>query len=386
MHLVGLALILGLSAAPLAAAAAPVVVEGEVEQAQGYRLATIVDGLAHPWGMAWLPDGRMLITERGGRLRIVEGGRLLPEPVAGVPPVFAAGQGGLLDVAVHPRFAENRFIYLTLAEGTSGGNRTRLVRGQLTDGQLTDVRTLFTVKETKTGSQHFGSRLLWLPDGTLLMSVGDGGNPPVRLDGELIRLKAQNPASHLGKVIRLTDEGAVPADNPLVGQDGADPAVWSLGHRNIQGLAHDPVRGQVWASEHGARGGDELNIVAAGGNYGWPAVTYSREYVTRAEISPDRSRPGFVDPTLVWMDTVAPSGLAVYTGDRIPAWQGDLFAGGLISEDVRRIRVDAAGTVVEEQSIRFRERVRDVRQGPDGYLYVLTDEQNGRLVRIEPAG
>ncbi len=377
-------LVLAVLSAPVFAGE-PRISGGAVPEAQGYRLATLIKGLEHPWGMAWLPDGRMLITERPGRLRLARDGALQPRPLSGVPAVFASGQGGLLDVAVHPRFALNRFVYLTYAHGEADANRTRLARGVFDEDRLSDVRVLFSVKESKTEAQHFGSRLAWLPDGTLLMSIGDGGNPPIRLDGALIRLQAQNPKSHLGKIIRLNDDGTIPEDNPFLARPDADPAVWSYGHRNIQGMAFDPIRRQVWASEHGSRGGDEVNVVVAGGNFGWPVVTYSREYATDREISPDRTRPGMVDPRLVWIPSIAPSGLAVHTGERFPAWRGDLFAGGLVSLDVRRIDLDADGNVLGEESLAVGDRVRDVRQGPDGYLYVLTDEDNGRLIRIEPA-
>lgn len=350
---------------------------------QKYRKVTVVQGLEHPWGIAWLPDGAMLITERPGRLRLVRNGKLEPGAIAGVPDVLAINQGGLLDVAVHPNFADNRFVYLTYAHGTQNANRTRIARGVLDGNALRDVRVIFEVSQAKSGGQHFGSRILWLPDGTMLVALGDGGNPPVQLEGDLIRKQAQNLRSRLGKIVRLRDDGTVPQDNPFVNAGKADPAIWSYGHRNIQGLAFDPINNRVWASEHGARGGDELNLVQAGQNYGWPIVTYSGEY-SGGEITQERSRPGMVDPKVVWTPAKAPSGLAFYTGDRFPGWQGDLFAGGLVSREVRRIDLDPAGNVLAQQSIPFDRRVRDVRQGPDGLLYVLTDEPQGQLIRIEP--
>jgi len=347
-----------------------------------YRVVPVLAGLEHPWGMAWLPNGEMLITERPGRVRRVRSGVLQTEPVVGVPEVLAAGQGGLLDISLHPRFPAKPWVYLTYAEGTREANRTVVAR--LTwDGQgFTDRREVLRVSQSKSGTQHFGSRLAWLPDETLLVSIGDGGNPPTELAGQLIRLQAQNPRSHLGKVLRVNADGTVPRDNPLGAK--ALLEVWSWGHRNIQGLAVDSQTGQVWATEHGAKGGDEVNRLQAGQNYGWPAVTHSREYFG-PEISPHRSLPGMVDPVWVWSETVAPSGLAVYRGAKFPQWQGQLLAGGLISQAVHRFQVNPQGEVKEVGKIPIGARVRDVRVGPDGLIYVLTDAPKGQLLRIEPA-
>jgi len=336
---------------------------------------TVVSGLEHPWGMAWLPDGTILVTERPGRLRMVRGGTLDPRAIAGVPPVLAAGQGGLLDVAVHPQFAKNRWIYLTYAHGTRIANRTRVARAELDGMRLRNVRVIFEVTQDKGDTQHFGSRLAWLPDGTLLVAIGDGGNPPVSLNGGLIRLQAQNRLSRLGKVVRIRDDGTIPPNNPFRGQQGVDRAVWSYGHRNIQGLAVDGETGQVWASEHGARGGDELNFLQPGQNYGWPLVTHSREYFG-PEISPERSRPGLIDPRYVWPETFAPSGLAVR--------RGQVWAGGLISREVHQLTASPKGGVALRRRIAIGERVRDVRFGPDGMVYVLTDAPKGSVLRFEP--
>jgi glucose/arabinose dehydrogenase len=366
-------------------AAAPAVSPTAIAAVQRIKQTTVLTGLEHPWGIAWLPDGSQLITERPGRLRIVRNGKLDPTPIPGVPEVFAQGQGGLLDISLHPNFAQNRFVYLTYAVGTSEANRTRLMRGTFDGQALRDVKVIFEVTQAKSGTQHFGSRMVWLPDGTMLLAIGDGGNPPVSLDGDLIRKQAQNLGSRLGKIVRLNDDGTIPKDNPFVANAKADPAIWSYGHRNIQGLAFDPTTRRVWATEHGARGGDELNLVQAGQNFGWPVVTFSREYFG-PEITDERSRPGMVDPKTVWTPATAPSGLVVYTSDRVPQWRGNLFAGGLVSRDVRRITVDATGKVVSQQEIEIGDRVRDVRQGPDGFLYVLTDEANGKLIRLEPEG
>ncbi|EKQ71210.1 glucose/sorbosone dehydrogenase [Leptolyngbyaceae cyanobacterium JSC-12] len=352
--------------------------------AVSFRKTTVLSGLEHPWSMAWLPDGAMLITERPGRLRIVRDRTLDPVPVAGVPTVLAFNQGGLMDVSLHPRFAENQFVYLTYSHGTRTANRTRVARGTFDGKALKNVQVIFEVSQVKPDGQHFGSRMLWLPDGTMLVAIGDGGNPPVELDGDLIRKQAQNLRSHLGKIVRLNDDGSVPRDNPFVTRSDADPVIWSYGHRNIQGLAFDPISNQVWSTEHGARGGDELNLVQAGKNYGWPLVTHSKEYFG-PEISQERSRPGMVDPKIVWTPAKAPSGLAFYTGDRFSQWKGNLFAGGLVSRSISRISLDSSSKVISQEAINIGQRVRDVRQGPDGLLYILTDESNGQLIRLEPS-
>ena len=349
-----------------------------------FKQTTVVEGLERPWSMAWLPDGTMLVTEKAGRLRLIREGQLLPTPIAGLPEVMSSGQGGLMDVSLHPQFTQNQLIYLTYAHGQKNANRTRLVRAKLNgDNTLRDLKVIFEVSQEKSDGQHFGSRMAWLPDGTLLLAIGDGGNPPVELAGELIRKQAQNLRSHLGKIVRLNPDGSVPPDNPFVNNKNANPKVWSYGHRNIQGLVYDSAKKQVWATEHGARGGDELNLPEAGKNYGWPIVTRSQEYFG-GEISEERSRVGLVDPKVVWTPAIAPSGLAIYNGDRFPAWQGDLFVGGLVGEGIRRIDLDDAGNIQGQEEMPIGQRVRDVRQGPDGLLYVLTDESNGRLVRLEP--
>ncbi|PZO48325.1 MAG: hypothetical protein DCF15_18065 [Phormidesmis priestleyi] len=347
------------------------------------QVVTLVESLEHPWGLTWLPDGTMLVTERPGRVRIIKDGVLDPTPVSGLPEVLDRGQGGLMDVSVHPQFAENQWVYFTYADGTGSANRTRVARARFDGSDLSDWQVIFEVNRTKEGTQHFGSRLVWMPDSTLLVSIGDGGNPPVELEGDLIRNQAQDLGSHLGSLVRINDDGSPPANNPFADAANADPAIWSYGHRNIQGVAIDSATGQVWATEHGSKGGDELNQIAAGENYGWPIVTHSREY-SGGEISSERSRPGMVDPLIVWTPSIAPSGLAVYRGDRVPQWQGDLFAGGLVSQSIQHIKLDDSGAVLSQTPINIGQRVRDVAQGPDGWIYVLTDESNGRLVRLEP--
>jgi glucose/arabinose dehydrogenase len=366
--------------------AQPVVIDGEVPAEVGFSRVTVLHGLAHPWSMAWLPNGDLLITERPGRLRLVKNGQLLAAPVDGVPEVFSAGQGGLLDVSLHPRFSENRRIYFTYAHGSATSNHTRVAAATFNGDRLIHWTVIFQVGVQKSGRQHFGSRLLWLPDESVLVSIGDGGNPPIRLAGDWIRKQAQNKQSHLGKILRLDDTGAIPEGNPSLDDAvDAEKSIWSFGHRNIQGLAYDSLRNVVWASEHGALGGDELNRIVKGGNYGWPVATFSREYLGGFKISDHTSKPGMVDPQVVWMTAIAPSGLMVYTGDRFSGWHGDIFVGGLKSQDVRRIDLDSSGQVIAQSALRIGHRVRDVRQGPDGLIYVLTDESDGHLIRLEPA-
>ncbi len=359
--------------------------KNQIAIAKSVQKTTIVEGLEHPWSIAWLPNGEMLITERPGRLRIVRNGVLEPKAIAGIPEVFAVGQGGLMDVSLHPDFSENRFIYLTYSYGSRDNNRTRVARAKFDGTALQNLEVIFEVSQAKRGGQHFGSRIVWLPDNTMLVAIGDGGNPPIQLDGDLIRKQAQNLNSHLGKILRLNDDGSIPSDNPFITSDNANPSVWSYGHRNIQGITFDRATNRLWSTEHGSRGGDELNLVEAGKNYGWPVATHSREY-SGGEISQFRSRPGMVDPKVVWTPAIAPSGLALYTGDRVPEWTGDLFAGGLVSQDVRHLDLDAEGNVINQESISIGQRVRDVRQSPEGMLYVLTDSPNGQLLRLEPAG
>lgn len=361
----------------------PAPVSSDVPEAQGWHTEVVIEGLSHPWSIAWLPDGSALITERAGRLRLIRNGQLDPEPVAGLPPVLAHGQGGLLDIALHPDFAKNQWVYLTFATGSPEANRTALARGRFDGRALRDTEVIFRNADPKPGGQHFGSRIVWLPDKSLLMSIGDGGNPPISFNGENIRNQAQNRGTHFGKIVRLKDDGTPHPDNPFANQPGAKPEIWSLGHRNIQGMTRDPVSGRIWANEHGSRGGDELNMIEGGHNYGWPEVTYSIEY-WGPKISNETSRPGITDPLLVWTPSKAPSGLTFYTGDIYPQWKGDLFSGALKFHQIRHIDLDGT-RVAGEEKLTIGQRVRDVRQGPDGYLYVLTDEDDGALLRILPA-
>ncbi len=334
---------------------------------------TVAEGLAWPWGLAFLPDGGMLVTERPGRLRRVGADGTVSEPLRGIPEVAYGGQGGLLDVLPHPDFAANALIYLSYSHGTLNSNATRIARARLGDAGLEGLEVIFTVEPEKDTPQHYGGAMAWLPDGTLLLTTGDGFDH---------REQAQDPASMLGKTIRIAADGSIPADNPFVGRDDAAAAVWTWGHRNPQGLAVDPATGRVYQHEHGPRGGDELNLLEPGSNYGWPAATYGIDY-SGAYVSPFQTLPGMREPLTYWVPSIAPSGLAIYRGSRHPEWDGDLFLGALVDREVRRVDMED-GQVVGQQSMlgELGERIRDVVLGPDGHLYVLTDSAEGRILRI----
>jgi glucose/arabinose dehydrogenase len=350
-----------------------------------FRVVTVADGFVVPWGLAFLPGGDMLVTERPGRLRIVRGGTLLPTPVEGVPPVRAGGQGGLLDVVVHPRFAENRFVYLSYSKPNADGTQstTAVVRGRLDNHRLHDVVTIVEAKAWSEGEGHYGSRLAFDRDGFLFATIGDRQVYP----NDLERHPAQDLSTHHGKVLRLHDDGRVPADNPFVGREGALPEIWSYGHRNQQGLVVDPVTNDVWATEHGPQGGDELNLIARGKNYGWPVVGFGVMYRTGAAIHAGTLREGMEPPVHVWVPSIAASGLMRYDGDRFPEWRGSLFAGGLGGEQLVRLTLDGRRVVNVEQLVQGRGRIRDVQQGPDGFVYVAFENRSGTptsIVRLEP--
>jgi len=346
-------------------------------QAMDYRIETVTAGLEHPWSLAFLPDGRMLVTERVGRLRIIEAdGRLNPQPVGGVPEGFVAAQAGLMDVLLDPDFATNQQLYLSYAYGTTQANNTRLAKARLLDGQLQDVQVLFSALPAKSGAAHYGGRMTWLPDKTLVLTLGDGFD---------WREEAQNTANHLGKIVRLNRDGSIPQNNPLVGQAGAAEAIYSFGHRNVQGIVYDDQLKRLYSHEHGPRGGDELNLIEPGINYGWPLITYGVDY-TGAQISPNTELPGLQQPLLHWTPSVAPSSLTLYRGALFPQWQGDLFASTLAERSVRRIRMQDGKLAGQEVLFdELDERIRDVRGGPDGALYLLTDSAEGRVLRVVPA-
>lgn len=351
--------------------------------AKGWKLETVATGAPQPWGMAWLPDGRMLVTGKQGTLHLLNGKSFQQIPLDGLPNLYASGQGGLLDIAIHPADKTNPRIYMTMSSGSDDENRTVLVQGVFDGKRVTGIKQLFAVNLGKSGGQHFGSRILFLPDNTLLMSIGDGGNTPQRIGNMLARDHAQSLASHTGKILHLTDTGEPVGKGAFAGKDNARPEIYSYGHRNVQGLARDPKSGRVYANEHGSRGGDEINVIEAGKNYGWPLQSYTLDYGTREPIGM-KVVPGTVQPIVVWTPSPAPSGLAFYTGKAFPQWQGSLFSGSLAGQDVRRVQLDAQGKVTAQELLPVGKRVRDVRQGPDGQLYVLTDEAKGSLLRIVP--
>lgn len=365
-------------AAVLAATPLGVLADVIVSEEHAFRVVVVATGLDHPWGLAFLPDGQMLVTERSGHLRTVNEGRLDPSPIAGVPEVRASGQGGLLDVALHPEFGENGWVYLSYAAGSWGRAGTEVARGRLRDHRLEDVEVLFRALPKSSGGRHFGSRLRFAPDGHIFISLGDRGD----------RHRAQEPGDHAGSVIRLRDDGTVPPNNPFVGVDGARPELFTTGNRNVQGLAFHPETGALWSHEHGPRGGDELNVVRPGVNYGWPVISYGREYMSGFQVGEGTHRDGMAQPAHQWTPSIAPSGLTVYGGDRFPAWRGNLFVGALRFRLLARLVLDGERVVHEERLLEDRYgRIRDVRTGPDGLLYLLTDAPAplGALLRLEPA-
>jgi aldose sugar dehydrogenase len=344
----------------------------------GVRAETVARGLEYPWGLAFLPDGRMLVTERPGRLRLVDRNGRLSDPLAGVPEVAVGGQGGLLDVVIDPRFAENRWVYLSYAEPGSGGTAgTAVARGRLGEGRLEDVRVIYQQQPKVSGGNHFGSRLVFACDGTLFVTQGDRFAH---------RDRAQDLSVGFGKIMRINPDGSVPRDNPFVGRAGARSEIWSYGHRNVQGAALDPQTGRLWTVEHGARGGDELNHPEAGKNYGWPVITYGVDY-SGAKIGEGTEKPGMEQPLYYWDPVIAPSGMAFYTGDALPGWKGCILIGSLKPGLLVRLTM-ADGRVGREERYLgdLNERIRDVRQGPDGFVYLLTDRrQDGRILRVAPA-
>jgi aldose sugar dehydrogenase len=344
--------------------------------AQTLKPVVVAKGLDHPWGLAFLPDGRLLVTERAGRMRIVERDGRLNAPLAGVPPAVAAGQGGLLDVALHPQFASNQLVYWTYSEAGDGGSATAVARGKLDGNTLSNVQVIFRqTPKVSGGNNHFGSRLVWSRDGTLFVGLGDRFT---RKDD------AQTFDNHMGKVVRIDADGKAPADNPFVSRAGAKAEIWSTGHRNIQGAALHPTSGELWTVEHGPQGGDELNVPAAGANHGWPVITYGRNYGIGTKIGEGTERADIAPPLRHWIPSIAPSGMAFLTSDRYPGWKGNLFIGALRGAHLVRLELDGRKVVKEEKLLTERnERIRDVRQGPDGWLYVTTDSADGQIWRLE---
>ena len=339
----------------------------------GYNLETVVDGLDSPWGLAILPDGDMLITELTGDLRHIRNGKLVAQAVAGVPQSLYGGQGGLMDIVIHPNYDENRYVYLSLSVGTDDANALRVIRGRFTDTALEDISTIFESAPSKNTLVHYGARMAFLPDNTLLINVGDGFD---------LREQAQNLSNHFGSLVRVTDDGKVPQDNPFIGVAGAQPEIYSYGHRNQQSIAVERGSGKIYQTEHGPRGGDELNLIEAGKNYGWPIATFGIDY-SGARISPYTSYDGTEQPLVDWSPSIGPSGMTIYDGAQFPDWQGDIFVSSLIYSKI--IHIDMVNGAPKQQSDMFSEigdRLRDIRTGADGALYILSEGDNGKLWRV----
>jgi len=340
-----------------------------------FRVVQVVKGLEQPWSLAFLPDGRMLVTEKAGRLRVVNGGRLEPEPIGGLPQVTVHGQGGLHDVVLHPQFEKNQLVYLAYAARGADGVGTELARGRLAGNRLEEVQVLFRQSPKGRSGNHFGGRIVFDRAGYVYLTLGDRGEMP----------RAQKPDDHAGSVIRLHDDGRVPQDNPFVGKTPWKPEKFTLGNRNMQGAALHPQTGVLWTHEHGPQGGDEVNIMRAGANYGWPVITYGVNYGIGTKIGEGTSKPGMEQPLHYWVPSIAPSGMAFYQGDRFPRWKGNLFVGALRDQMLVRLQLDGTKVVKEERLLRnVLGRVRDVRAGPDGLIYLLTDDSDGVLARLEP--
>jgi len=340
-----------------------------------FRVVPLVSGLVHPWSLVFLPDGDLLITERPGRLRVVRHGRLLEEPIAGVPVVASTGQGGLLDVVLHPNFATNRLLCLAYSRRDSDGNGTAIICSKLVGDRLVNSRVIFAAEPSLRGGKHFGCRLVFDVNGNLYATLGDRG----------IRALAQALSSHPGSVIRIDLSGDALADNPFVHRENAQPEIFTYGNRNPQGLAWQPQTGVLWMHEHGPRGGDELNQVIAGTNYGWPVISYGKEYWSRKAVGEGTHKIGMAQPVHYWVPSIAPSGMAFYSGSRFPQWQGNLFIGSLKFGELVRLEINASQVIHEERLLNGDfGRIRDVRLGPDELIYLLTDSPNGQLLRLEP--
>jgi glucose/arabinose dehydrogenase len=356
-------------------------------QSQAYRVVTVVDGLQNPWSTVFLPNLDMLVTERPGRLRVIRDGQLLPDPVAGVPPVRAQGQGGLMEIVLHPEFESNRLIYMSIAKPNADGSQstTAIVRARYEGDRLENVEEIFEAQAWSNTTGHYGARLAFDADGYLWATVGDRMAPP-SLAGATSH-PAQDPSNHQGTVIRLNDDGSVPEDNPFVGRADVLPEIWSYGHRNLQGLAIHPETGEVWETEHGPQGGDELNHILPGRNYGWPVIGYGVNY-GGAIIHEGTAKEGMEQPVNYWVPSIATSGLMIYSGDQFPEWKGSFFAGGLAGGYIERLTIEGDRVTGKERIVDGLGRIRDIKQGPDGFIYIAVDGRGGgltSLVRLEPA-
>lgn len=343
-------------------------------QANDYTISPLATGLEHPWSLAFLPDGRILVTERAGRLRVIEAdGTLRQEPVTGLPEVFVHSQAGLFEVALDPEYAQTQQLFISYACGTREANNTCLIRARLEDNALVAVDEIFRAQPAKEGGAHYGGRIAFLPDNTLVMGLGDAF---------ILREEAQNPANHIGSIVRIARDGSVPADNPFVNHAGARPELYSIGNRNVQGIVYDHDNQRLLSHEHGPKGGDELNLIEAGKNYGWPKITYGIDY-SGAVISPHMRGEGLEQPILHWTPSIAPAGMTIYAGEMFPEWRGSVMVAALAGKHVRRVTLE--GLEVTGQEVLFAEldaRIRDVRSGPDGALYLLIDDEEGQVLRV----
>jgi len=359
-------------------AAAACAGEGQTVRSEkhSFRVVTLVEGLQHPWGMAWLPDGRMLVTERAGRLRIVSRDfKLDPKPVEGLPRIVVGGQGGLFDVVLPPDYKQNGWVYISYSGPGDGGHGTELMRARLEGNRLADAQVLFRLQPKSGAGHHFGGRIVFDGKGHVFLTLGDRGSQD----------RAQRLNDHAGSLIRLNEDGSVPKDNPFVGRRDAKPEIYTYGNRNMQGAALHPKTGELWTHEHGPQGGDEVNVMRAGRNYGWPVITHGVSYGSGTKIGEGTRKAGVEHPLHYWVPSIAPSGMAFYEGDRFPNWRGNLLVGSLKDEMLVRLELDGEKVVKEERMLRQGiGRIRDVRVGPDGYVYLLTDERRGVLARLEP--
>jgi aldose sugar dehydrogenase len=378
-HLMGFVVLLSVSIS--------VAVSGQTAQKSAlhdYKVVTVADGLIQPWSIAFLPGGDALITERPGRLRILRQGKVLPQAVEGIPKVFHSGQGGLLEVMPHPNFASNRLLYITYSKpgNSEAESRTALIRGRFENDRLTEVKELFDA--VSKGRGHYSGKMAFDKNGYLFLSLGDRQVPP---EGNLEAHPAQDLTNHHGKIVRLHDDGRVPTDNPFVNRPGARPEIWTYGHRNVQGLAIHPETGELWADEHGPQGGDEFNRVEAGKNYGWPVIGYGVNYTTGLAIHKGTHRDGMEQPVKIWVPSIGISGMMFYTGDKFPQWRGNVFIGGMNGQQLSRLTLDGRRVVNEELLAQQKGRIRDIRQGPDGFIYLVTDNREGAatpIYRLEP--
>jgi aldose sugar dehydrogenase len=353
-------------------AARPATQQPQTSDTGSFKAVKLYEELSNPWGMAWLPDGRMLVTERSGEILVFKGDKFTGEKLTGVPEVFAEGQGGLMDIQVHPAYAQNGWIYITYSKPVTGGATTAVTRFKLRGNEVTDKQDVFMAKPALSANFHFGSRLVWDKAGFMYVSVGERGTQP----------KVQELNNDHGKIHRIYDDGRIPTDNPFAGEAGASKSIWTLGHRNPQGMVYDAASDRIWAVEHGPKGGDELNLIERGKNYGWPKTSYGINY-DGSVLTPNKELPGITNPVRYWVPSIGPCGMMLVTSDRYAGWKGNLMVGALAFRHVARVQLNGAQYTTEEKLLQDIGRVRHVAQSPDGYVYVLT-EGPGQLVKLQP--